>query len=206
MFGSICTLAFVVLWTLASFIPISQACFLFYNYLGEWHDFRLASAIEFYFDCSSVFLFPTAGVFVYFNYMQLKSAYQSVLTNIESQVSPDDLLTFRGQGSNDRIAVSVDKFFYAQAQDNYVELKYLHQGNVAKFLMRASISKLADTVKSTVVRSHRSFLVNLYQVKMIRGNDADARLTLEQIDEEIPVSKTYSAQVMEELRKLQHFG
>ncbi|TNE47499.1 MAG: LytTR family transcriptional regulator [Bacteroidetes bacterium] len=206
LFHSVASLTFAILWTLASYIPMSQACFLFYNYLGNWHDFRLSSAVEFYFNCLSVFLFPTVGVFVYFNYAQLRSAYQSVLTNIESQIAPEDLLTFRGQGANGQLTVAIDKFFYAQAQDNYVELKYLHQGKVAKFLMRASISKLAETVKSPVVRTHRSFLVNLYQVKMIRGNDADTRLSLEQISEEIPVSKTYRTQVMQELRKLKNFG
>ena len=117
------------------------------------------------------------------------------------------LINFAGQGSKDRVSLSISMFLYGRAQDNYVELYYLEQEKLTKFLIRASLSSLTDTSDHVAIaRCHRSYMVNLFHVKAVKGNRNDMSLYLGPFDAVIPVSKTYSESVLDRLRGLKNFA
>lgn len=196
----------IVLWSIWTFVLLGIANFFTYNILGNWHDFRFRSALEFIVNCSSVLVFPTVGTFFYFRFQALQQQVNHVLTNIDTRFDPNQLITFSGQGNNDRIALSLAAFQYARAQDNYVELYYLEQEKLAKFLIRASMVSLAESIANrAIVRCHRSYIVNLYHVKSVIGS-SELKLYLDPFDTVIPVSKSYRDNIMSELRAVKNFG
>lgn len=197
----------VLLWSLWTFILIGTATFLTYNYLGNWHDFKLISYFGFIVNVASVLLFPMLGTFFYFRHRSLQNKYEQILTNKGKWNDDNPLIRFKGQGSKDEISLSVNSFIYGRSQDNYVELYYAEKDDIKRFLIRTPLSKLARSLDhEAMVRCHRSYLVNLFQVKTIKGASYDMSLILEPADQKIPVSGSYRSQIIERLQKLKEFN
>ena len=53
----------VVAWSALLLVVIGVGNFLLYNWLGDWHDFHLGSALAFTGNCSMVLVFPLVGTF-----------------------------------------------------------------------------------------------------------------------------------------------
>ena len=197
----------IVVWSLWTFILLSTVNFLTYNYIGDWHDFHVKSWAEFVVNCSSVLVFPLVGTFFFFRYKNLQHQFNLVLTNVEKRVDARQLITFEGQGNNDKIVLAVSTFQYARAQDNYVELYYLEGERLSKFLIRASLSSISESISLvSIARCHRSYMVNLYHVKSAKGGSSDLKLYLDPFDTEIPVSKSYREAIMNDLKAVKNFG
>jgi DNA-binding LytR/AlgR family response regulator len=186
---------------------LSSVIFLTYNFLGDWHDFKIKSYLGFIFNCSSVFIFPVVGTFFYFRYQSLRKKIDHILTTKEESIDPSKLISFVGQGSRDKISLAVSSFLYGRAQDNYVELYYMEQESLKKFLIRASLNKLIESIEhQAILRSHRSYMVNLYHVKSVKGGQNEFSLYLDPFDKAIPVSKTYKDIILDQLKMLKNFS
>ncbi len=190
------TLRRVVAWSVWSCVVLSQTAFLVYNIQGSFHDWRLASAFEFFVNCSAVFVFPLVGTFFWFRYNDLRQRLERVIRRANAQPRDELVLHFEGQGSDDRLEVASQEFRFARAQDNYVELHYLVAGRHEQALIRSTLSAVAEQVPPPhAVRCHRSYLVNLNAVTAVRGPKSALRLHLEQVEEPIPVSRGFAGEL-----------
>lgn len=200
------TLTKVFAWSAWTCVFLSQVLFLTYNLMGQWHDFHLSSAVGFVFQVSAVLVFPLTGTFFWFRHQDLRRRLEKVVKKINAEVDPERLLTFAGQGGGDRIVLRLGDFLYARSQDNYVELNFLQNGKVDHVLIRTTLTGLADSLASdAVVRCHRSYVVNLYQVRAVHGGANDIRLQLRHLDDPLPVSKTFNTDIMHALKKVRSF-
>ena len=197
----------MVFWSIWSFLFYGTANFLNYNFIGNWHDFSLESGILFILQISSVLIFPMAGVMFFFRFKSLRKQYDTIVTDLKHKINPTQLITFSGQGQGETIVLSTANFLFAQSQDNYVELHYLNNGKTSKHLLRSTLNNLQKTLSlSFINRCHRSFMVNLYQVQSIKGSLINLRLTLNGVDQSIPVSKTYASTTLLQLRNYKSFS
>lgn len=194
----------VILWSLWTLFLMSTLLFFIYNYLGNWHDLRLSSYLEFLLQLPAVLIFPMAGVFFYFQYRSLQDRFEHYeLRSPPSYATEERLLTFKGAGSKDQITLSATCFLYGQAQDNYVELYYLEHEQEKKFVMRATLKQLTDsTDHPAITRCHRSYMVNLTKVKTVKGTKQDTTLYLAPNDTAVPVSRSYLKDTLEQLQKM----
>ena len=201
-----CDFGFIIAWTLWSLVLLGLAVFTTYNYLGNWHDWQLSSLPGFLFNTAIVLIFPAVGVFFYFRYKTLKQSFDAILTNTESGIDPKLMIQFTGEGTKDRITVSVTDLIYARAQDNYTEIYYLKNDKCSKFLLRSSLGKLCDAAEyDFLVRCHRSYMINLYNVHAIKGNRKDLKIQMRHTDTEVPVSRTFTDTTLDRLRKYKRF-
>jgi len=119
----------------------------------------------------------------------------------------NQLIEFKGQGSKDRITLSLANFLYGKSQDNYVELYYLEKEQLKKFLIRSPLSNLSKSINNLViVRCHRSYIVNLLQVTAVKGGNYEITLNIDPFDSTIPVSKSYQDSTLETLHKIKNFA
>lgn len=197
----------IILWTLWTFVLLSTATFFAYNLLGNWHDLKLSSFLSFIPNCSSVFIFPTAGVFFYFRQKNLEEKIEEVYYLIEKPKLVEQLVTFSGQGMNDQISLTLSNFLYGMAQDNYVQLYYKKDSEIKRFLIRSSLTKLLSTIKNpSIIRCHRSYIVNLQKVETVRGGLNDLHITITNSKLEIPVSKTYREAALKGLKDIRNIS
>ena len=197
----------IILWSIWTLFLLSSVVFITYNFLGDWHDFILSSYVEFLIQVSAVLLFPLAGTFFFFRYQSLQYEIKHILTSKEQFLDQNQLVEFKGQGNNDRITLSLANFIYGKSQDNYVELFFLENGKMNKFLMRCSLSNLSNSINSSVIlRCHRSYIVNILHVTAVKGGNQEMTLNLDPFDSVVPVSKSYRDTTIDSLQKIKNFG
>ncbi len=185
-------------WSAALLLVLGLGSFLLYNWLGDWHDFSLKSAFSFIGNCATILVFPLVGTFFYFHYQALNRSFRQM--HLQWEAAPDRLIHFEGQGSGDRLSIAASDFRYAQAQDNYVALYFLRNGALKKELLRTTLAELLQQAGETeLLRCHRSFVVNLRQVRSFSGGNP-LELFLDGVESPIRVSRSYREAVLNRLR------
>ncbi|MDR1273929.1 MAG: LytTR family transcriptional regulator [Odoribacteraceae bacterium] len=158
-----------------------------------WHTFR-----ESVVNTSLVLLLPYAMLLLYFS----RRDKERQLQRVEEQGARGNgdrppLLSFRDEKGDERLSVSRPALLYLESSDNYVVISYLNKGAVTRFLLRNTLKALeAPLAPHDVLRCHRSFMVNLEHVKVIRRDKEGISLELgvEKVPD-IPVSKTYGDKI-----------
>ena len=190
----------ILLWNLWSLFLLSTVIFITYNYLGNWHDFLFTSFLGFQRDVTGVLLFPLLGTFFFYRYRNLEDQiHQLIIANDKSETR-HQLLTFRGQGNKEQIILSISDFLYGKAQDNYVALYFLEGEKIRKVLLRSTLCRLVESIgHRSIVRCHRSYMVNLTRVRAIKHTDRHMNLSLDTSHYQIPISKSYQQTILSEL-------
>jgi len=197
----------IIFWSIWTLLLLSSVIFLTYNILGNWHDYSVKSYLGFLVNTSAVLIFPLIGTFFFFRYRSLQHKIEHILTTKEEYIDANQLISFNGQGSKDHITLSASNFLYGRAQDNYVELHYLEQNQLKKFLIRTSLHNLTNSINTMAInRCHRSYMINLIHVNAIKGGNQEMILFLDPFNIAIPVSKSYKDFILKDLHNLKNFG
>ena len=105
------------------------------------------------------------------------------------------MVSIGGVVKSDILEVDQRRIVLIQSANNYVEVRYLGgDGKVCKQVVRSTLSKVHLQLPD-FVKCHRSFLVNPIYISRLQGNQRRAYLIVYHVEEEIPVSKAYYAQV-----------
>ncbi|GJM09876.1 MAG: hypothetical protein DHS20C11_21520 [Lysobacteraceae bacterium] len=89
--------------------------------------------------------------------------------------------------------ISENQIRYVQALQNYVTIVYVDDNlTMKKSIERSTLQGIAEQADSgSLIRCHRSFLVNMDHIASISGNAQGLLLALNDCDEPIPVSRRY---------------
>jgi len=138
-------------------------------------------------------LFVTILVPLNFNRLYSKNTNNANVLNdsynlIKQIENPKIIVNTKIESENFQLDIS--SFLFAKADGNYVEL-YLQVEKINKILKRITIKELELVLKpySNIIKTHRSFLVNLHHIENITGNAQGYKLRLKDVDEVIPVSR-----------------
>jgi hypothetical protein len=197
----------ILIWSVWTLIMLATVIFYIYNYLGNWHDYSFNSYLGFIVNTTAVMVFPIVGTFFFYRYRNLQQTIELILTTKEEFMDSNQLIQFKGQGSKDQISLSASKFLYGRAQDNYVDLYYLEQDSLKKFLIRSSLRDLVQSVNFKAInRCHRSYMVNLLHVDAVKGSRKEMTLHLDHFHTDIPVSNSYQEAILNGLADLKNFN
>jgi hypothetical protein len=109
------------------------------------------------------------------------------------------IISFYDDKGELRLSIQPDHLYYIEAADNYVFVWYINKGVLSKFMLRITLKALEKQfADSCIMRCHRSYMVNLERVKIIRREKDGVYLEFghEKI-KEIQISKTYVRQITE---------
>lgn len=89
--------------------------------------------------------------------------------------------------------IPLHRIRYVEALQNYVKIGYINpEGQLTERTERGTLKSMLNEVeKSTIVKCHRSFLVNRETIISTSGNAQGLLLTLSECDKIIPVSRSY---------------
>ena len=97
----------------------------------------------------------------------------------------------RGGCGND-LTLPLSDFLYAEAQKNCVDIYFLREGHVEHQQLRTTLtSVLADANEKSIFQCHRSFIVNLSNIRSAHGNSNGYQLTVGDEHHTVPVSRSY---------------
>lgn len=100
-----------------------------------------------------------------------------------------------------KISASQRDIYYIASEDNYVNIHYIIDEDMTSYLLRSSTGEIEAALRHTsIVRCHRSYLVNLSHVKVLKHGTGKATLVLsDKAGTEIPVSKSYYQDLLEKI-------
>lgn len=102
-----------------------------------------------------------------------------------------------------RFSIKESDLYYIISQDNYVRIHYLNNGEMSSYMLRCPLKVIEKSLKgSSLIRCHRSYIVNISRIKVLRSEREGFFIDLDYDGAaEIPISKSYSDTFMEHFSK-----
>lgn len=134
---------------------------------------------------------------MYFSY-QDKNEKLKMLMDENLGFKASTLISFRDERGVLQLSVAKENLLYIESADNYVCIWYTKNDQLKKQLLRITMREVCEQMAETnIIRCHRSYMVNLDLVKVMRREKENLFLELGVPNvKEIPISKTYGEQVL----------
>ncbi len=115
----------------------------------------------------------------------------------------DENITLISATKKDSFSFVINDLVYISSEGNYASIFYLKNNELKEQLIRISLSKLENQLQdyASIVRCHKSYIVNTHQVLQIDGNARGYFLKLDKIDFSIPVSRSFPKEFLYTLVK-----
>ena len=143
-----------------------------------------------------ILLIPYTMCYIYFIWQERVAQLRTIrerLAEDETTLKAAYVQIYDDKGEM-RLSVRRENLILLESADNYVCVWYLNNNSPKKILVRNTLKNIADSLSSThIQRCHRSYVVNLDLVKVMRREKEGVFVELG-IDgvPEVPISKTYS--------------
>lgn len=135
---------------------------------------------------------------------QRNSARASGLSSNPIKAIHASSIHIKTQLKQDNFQLDPSTLLFAKADRNYVELHVLENGRLKKALKRMSLRSLELQLNSIshIVKTHRSYLVNLQFLESVKGNAQGYHLKMKYLDVPILVSRTLIPSFEKRLRQV----
>lgn len=145
---------------------------------------------------SLILLIPYLISSLYFAWQDKKRNLEQLLKE-KTVANPATLIPFYDEKDALKLTLKSSDFFYLESTDNYVTIYYSDGGATRKYLLRNSLKRMEELLRRyPVIRCHRSFMVNISQIKMVRKGKKGYEIELDLPDRRtLPVTKTYEIEV-----------
>lgn len=189
------------------FLEILVMAFVYSIYvkfiLADERDFMKIASVSMK-NTSLVILLPYAILRLFFSWQDKSTKLQEMENDQPRNRSKGNMIPFRDEKGTLRLSVQQQDLLYLEAADNYVFIYHLHGEKVKKFMVRNSMRAFEAQFKdSSIIRCHRSFMVNIDKVRIIRKEKDGLHLELDSEPTiSLLVSKTYVSGVMEAFSRI----
>lgn len=189
------------LWILVEIFLIAS----FYAYISSYYIVHQPSYFAEIFPkgllCVSIILivpYLIAGLYGAINSQQdtlsLQKYGDTSVSDIEGITKGAEIVHLSDNNGNLKLSIKLDNLYYIISQDNYINVFYLSNNILKNYMLRCKIKTIEESFSgSSLIRCHRSYIVNADKIRVIRkekdGTYID--LDLDGIDP-IPVSKGYA--------------
>jgi DNA-binding LytR/AlgR family response regulator len=130
---------------------------------------------------------------------QLSRKFQEI-EHIETNQNTDEIITISSKYKEGKFTINLNKLLYIQSCDNYIDACYSDENRIEHKLVRNTISDVEQSLSHpSLVRCHRSFIVNVFQVASVQRNGTLLQLKLKTGSTEIPVSRKYKKSLLDSL-------
>lgn len=125
------------------------------------------------------------------------------LSNSTSDYAQPDMYNFYDEKGELKLSAKPDTIYYIESADNYIIVHYMSAGKKEKLMIRNTLKNIEWRFHGTqLVRCHRSFIVNLNKVQMMKRQDNEVVLDFGEAHvAPIPVSKGYGEKVISHFTK-----
>ncbi len=95
-------------------------------------------------------------------------------------------------GEQEKKQLNMENLLFLESDGNYAHLHQFADNQYSKSMHRTTLKLLeAENSFPNIIRCHRSYIVNLDQVKEVNGNAQGLKLTLHNYEDVVPVSRKY---------------
>lgn len=136
-----------------------------------------------------------------------KEIHNQQLPNLEMAKSAEannQLFVFENYNRKESLQIRLTNLLYIEAQDNYCNFVIEQaNGSTEKHLLRLSLKSAYEQLSAhrNFLRCHRSYIINILQIKAVSGNAQALRFILKHQNIEIPVSRSFPKAVVEQIKQ-----
>ncbi|NAS13008.1 LytTR family DNA-binding domain-containing protein [Poritiphilus flavus] len=107
-------------------------------------------------------------------------------------ISPRSLneIELSGINKGEKLLIQNEELLFVKSSENYVEIFYEKGSQVKHETFRNTLSEI-NRQAAFLKRCHRSYLVNISNIKRVKGNSQNAKIEFHQHGLDIPLSNTY---------------
>jgi DNA-binding LytR/AlgR family response regulator len=157
-----------LLWVLLEIFFMALFYTIYTAYLNPERDY-LGIFRESIVNTSLVLLLPYASLHLYFAYKDKEMKLRRIEEAQQATAGKQNIYSFHDEKGELCLSVTKENLLYIEAADNYVEIWYLNKEAPTRLIVRNSLKNIEKHLSHTnVIRSHRSYIVNLEAVKVIR--------------------------------------
>ena len=141
-----------------------------------------------------ILLIPYLISLLFFAFQEKKINLEKLARQIMHKT---DFIPLKDEKGVLRITLKLDDLVYLQACDNYVIVYYEVEMKMKSYLIRNTLKQFERDLKEfPLVRCHRSYMININRIKMMKREKSFIQLLMDNIEQhEIPVSKSYTERV-----------
>jgi hypothetical protein len=185
-------------WLLQDEIGVFVLLFIFSSISVYWYDLVIIKDQIFYWGHFLPFTFKITlpfGILLIPLMLGLRY-YFGMLYELPNQYQ----VAIIGNTKADILEIDWRQIFYIKSANNYIEVKYASlEGEIKNKLMRCTLSKVADQLPD-FLQCHRSYLLHPDKIVGIKGSQKKAVLLVKNLEEEIPLSKSYYNNIKSKLK------
>ncbi len=175
-----------------------------YIYQAVWFGWKISffSFWSFFITVIPISIFPCVMVAM-LDYIYQLQKHQTVANNFNQQAKPQatnttTLLHFKDENDKLDFVLPLDQLIFIKAANNYVEINYLENEHIKKYLLRNSIRNIESQLTyPSIKRCHRSYLVNMDKAARITGNAQGYKIHFPfTVDFVVPVSRAKGKELL----------
>jgi hypothetical protein len=132
---------------------------------------------------------------------KLQEKQQLQVSYPDEAMADPGVITIEGDYQNERIAIPANQLYMVQSANNYVKIYFEQKGRVSYSIIRLTMKKVEDSLAahSMFFRCHRTYIINLDKIKHVEGNAQGYKVSMDGIEESIPISRNFSAEFADKL-------
>ena len=122
---------------------------------------------------------------------------------IEKSFIPDkkDRIVSIKTDTREELTINLKNLLYIEAQENYSRVVWMDNDGITEKLLRATLKNIEDQIADdTILRCHRSFIINAKVKYTILGNSNGYRLKLKLFKHTIPISRSLGKEIVAKLK------
>lgn len=148
---------------------------------------------------SLVLLLPYSVLWFYFGWRESSFIIEKLSGKNSIETTSYRNIPFYDENGVLRISINKNDLLYIEACDNYVVIHYSSSDSTKKYLLRNRLKTLErELLNTTVIRCHRTYMVNLAKAKVLRKESDGIYIELDTKNtKDIPVSKSYEKKISE---------
>lgn len=122
----------------------------------------------------------------------------------ESEMRNLDIVNLKDYTGAVKFTVKLENVYFIKADGNYVKVFYNNKGGIASFVLRNKIQAIEDVLVGTpLMRCHRTYIVNINKIKVIRTEEDSCFIDFDQKElESVPISKTYNEKIVKRFAEM----
>jgi hypothetical protein len=195
-----------IVFTLGKFLTIGaiNAVFAFYfdNPSGNIHFVSFLFSILYH---TFIVAFIPVVLFIFWLEKRFyKKHYQIALKADKELHEHFNVVSSNTNFEHDGLTVPLNSIYYVKSDGNYSSIFFEKDNTISKTLLRITLKEIEEKVatKNILVRCHKSYIVNLQKVIKVEGNARRYNFYLDKLNDAIPVSRSLSKSIIEELNSL----
>ncbi len=144
------------------------------------------------------------GHYIYLLKKQVKVTSQINRTISEKSITRNSSgkITISASNQRDNITLNINDLLYISSADNYIDVYYFEGKLLKHNLIRNTLNNIENQISKkfqNIKRCHKSFIVNINNVKSVSGNASGYKIELDRVGFLIPISRKYKGHIFKHL-------